>query len=92
MKRLLAIKITLLSLAVLFGVSLANSGPTVAKIPNKWGTVSGINYACHQGSDKHCKETLGEEYCCASYRSLAQAKPVYAYICTKLEIILEDGG
>jgi hypothetical protein len=47
-----------------------------ARTPTKlWGQPNGPNpgknFACHKGSDLHCHETFGEEYCCASYRSLA---------------------
>lgn len=51
-----------------------------------------MNYACKKGSDEHCKKDLGNEYCCAQYRSLAQSKPTYAYICTKVDEILESSG
>ena len=45
--------------------SESKSEVTSVKVRKEWGSVNGKNYACKKGSDTHCKETFGEEFCCA---------------------------
>ena len=51
-----------------------------------------LNYACNAGSDKHCHDNFGVEFCCAQYKVTTQKTEMNAYICTDMtEIYLHDG-